>query len=114
MPSKKGNKRKSSKKAEKTADIPNVFADEQTEPEDKTGTLDLSDLNKEEAQEIGIIPTEPKPNKKLEALVSQLADKKSRLSKYLKQQGLGQNAIRKVFELVNEINVVRDDISKEE
>ena len=58
--------------------------------------------------------TEAKLNKKLEALVSQLSDKKGRLNKYLKQQGLGQNARRKVIELVNDINVVKNLIAFEE
>jgi len=54
-----------------------------------------------------------KPNKKIEALESRLGLELEKLYNFLKQQGLGQNAIQKVIELVNVVNVTRDLIAKE-
>lgn len=65
----------------------------------------------DKAEEIQVV--EKKPSKKLLALGMQLDDRLGELDRFLKQQGLGQNARKKVVDLINEINVVRDDIEKE-
>lgn len=104
MPSKKGKKEKQTVGYATVDEAIKHIEENAPEPEDTGDDKQLSDPT----------PEEPKPNKKLEALVGQLADKKGRLNKYLKQQGLGQNAIKKVFELVNEINVVKNLIAFEE